>query len=287
MVPCAPRPRACSKNLAEPSPARAGSADRRLALGVAYRGQAYLGWQSQPCGRTVQDVLERALAAFAVQPVRTSCAGRTDASVHALNQVVHFDTALEREPTSWVRGTNRYLPADVAVQWCRPVDPDFHARNSARGRRYRYVLLESPVRPALEAGLVGWTFRPLDGAAMQAAAALLLGEHDFSSFRSSQCQSPTPVKTLRHIGIARRGSYWQFDFDADAFLHHMVRNIMGCLTAVGSGRREVEWMGQVLAARDRDAAAPTFAPQGLYFLGPYYDAGHGIPERVPAYDWLK
>jgi len=273
--------------LAEPDPVIPRVAGQRLALGVAYRGQAYLGWQSQPGGRTVQDALESALGAFAAQPVRTHCAGRTDAGVHALNQVVHIDTPVDRERISWVRATNRYLPADVAVQWCRAVEPAFHARNSARGRCYRYVVLESPVRPALETGLVGWTFKPLDGAAMQAAAGHLLGEHDFSSFRSSLCQSATPVKTMRSIAIARKGSYWHFDFDASAFLHHMVRNLMGCLLAVGSGRRSAAWMADVLAARDRDAAAPTFPPDGLYFLGPYYDAVHDIPVHVPAHDWLS
>jgi tRNA pseudouridine38-40 synthase len=259
---------------------------RRLALGLSYRGQAYLGWQSQPSGRTVQDVLEKALSAFADQPVHTVCAGRTDTGVHALNQVVHIDTPLERELVSWVRGSNRYLPADVAVQWCQPMPPHFHARNSARGRRYRYIVLESAVRPSLEQGLVGWVFKALDGAAMREAAAHLIGEHDFSSFRSSECQSPTPVKTLRAIGVQQRGRYWHFDFDANAFLHHMVRNLMGCLLAVGSGRRPAAWVAEVLAARNRDAAAPTFAPDGLYFLGPYYDPALGIPQHVPAQDWL-
>lgn len=262
----------------------------RLALGLAYRGSAYRGWQSQPGGGAVQDAVERALSRFAAQPVRTVCAGRTDAGVHAANQVVHVDTHVDREPFSWVRGTNRYLPPDIAVQWCVPVDAGFHARNAARGRRYRYRVLESPVRPALEAGLVGWVFRPLDGDAMRAAAAHLVGEHDFSSFRSSECQSPTPVKTLRSIAIARDGepmaAYWRFDFDASAFLHHMVRNIMGCLVAVGQGRQPPGWMADVLAARDRDAAAPTFAADGLCFVGPYYDARWGIPERVAANQWL-
>lgn len=258
----------------------------RLALGVAYRGGAYHGWQSQPDGCTVQDRLEAALAAFAAQPVGTVCAGRTDTGVHALNQVVHVDAPVEREPFSWVRGCNRYLPDDIAIQWCRPVDAGFHARNSARGRRYRFLLLESPVRPALEAGVCGWVFRPLDGAAMQAAAAHLIGEHDFSAFRAAECQAATPVKTVRAIEISRRGAYWRFDFDASAFLHHMVRNIMGCLVAVGSGRQPADWMAAVLASRSRDAAAPTFPADGLYFLGPYYDAAHGIPERTPAFDWL-
>jgi len=264
----------------------AESTTRRLALGLSYRGQAYLGWQSQPGGRTVQDALERALAAFAVRPIRTVCAGRTDTGVHALNQVVHFDTDIQRDMSSWVRGTNRFLPADVAVQWCQAVDAGFHARNSARGRRYRFTVLESPVRPSLEQGLVGWTFKPLDVDTMRHAAAHLLGEHDFTSFRSSQCQSHTPVKTLRSIEIVRQGAYWHFDFDANAFLHHMVRNLMGCLLAVGSGRQPPGWLAQVLAARNRDAAAPTFPADGLYFLGPYYDAAVGLPDRVSAHDWL-
>ncbi len=162
----------------------------------------------------------------------------------------------------------------------------FHARFDARGRRYRYLLLESPLRPALEAGAVGWTFRPLDADAMRAAAALLIGEHDFSSFRSSECQAKSPVKTLRAITISRCNAYWRFDFDGSAFLHHMVRNIMGCLVAVGSGRQPPAWLGAVLAARNRDAAAPTFAADGLYFAGADYDARHAIPTLTPAMDWL-
>lgn len=262
----------------------------RLAFGIAYRGSAYQGWQSQRGGRTVQDQLEAALASFATVPISTMCAGRTDAGVHALNQVIHIDAPVERDLFSWVRGTNRYLPSDMAVQWCVPVVADFHARNSARGRRYVYMLLESSVRPSLESGSVGWVFRPLDGEAMRAAAAHLIGEHDFSSFRSSECQALSPVKTLHAIGIERRGAvmggYWRFDFDGSAFLHHMVRNIMGCLVAVGQGLHAPSWMAEVLAAKNRDAAAPTFAPDGLYFAGPYYDAAHGIPERTPAFDWL-
>jgi tRNA pseudouridine38-40 synthase len=258
----------------------------RLALGVAYRGQAYHGWQSQPDGNTVQDRLELALTRFADRPVGTVCAGRTDAGVHALNQVVHIDVEIEREPFSWVRGTNRYLPDDIAVQWCQPVSDGFHARNSAHGRRYAYLLLESAVRPAIEAGACGWTFRPLDLASMQAGAAMLVGEHDFSAFRSAECQAASPVKQLRSIVIHRRGAYWRFEFDASAFLHHMVRNIMGCLLAVGSGTREPGWLADVLASRERSRAAPTFSPDGLYFVGPYYDARHAIPDRTPAMDWL-
>jgi tRNA pseudouridine38-40 synthase len=258
----------------------------RLALGVSYRGGAYHGWQSQPDRRTVQDRLEDALSQFAARPVATVCAGRTDAGVHGLNQVVHLDAPVHRDPHAWLRGTNRYLESDIAVQWCRAVPADFHARRSARGRRYRYLLLESPVRPALEAGLVGWTFRPLDGDAMRAAVPPLLGEHDFTSFRAAACQALSPVKTLRAITIRRRGAIWCFDFDASAFLHHMVRNLLGCLVAVGSGRRAPGWMAEVLAARSREAAAPTFAPDGLYFVGPYYDAILGLPEHTAAMDWL-
>ncbi len=258
----------------------------RLALGIAYRGVAYRGWQSQPDGRTVQDHLERALSRFADQPVRTLCAGRTDTGVHALNQVVHLDTELDRTDFSWMRGSNRYLPNDIAVQWCQPVPEDFHARNSAHGRRYVYVLRESPVRPAVEVGLVGWSFRPLDLPALQAAAAQFVGEHDFSAFRSAECQAPTPVKTMRRIEIAQRGAYWRFTFDANAFLHHMIRNLMGSLLAVGAGARPASWIAEVLAGRDRRHAAPTFPADGLYFLGPYYDPELRIPTETPAMDWL-
>ncbi len=264
----------------------------RIALGVSYGGGSYAGWQSQPSGRTVQDRLEAALGAFAVQPVSTVCAGRTDAGVHGLMQVVHFDTSLDRAPGSWVRGTNSFLPPDIAVQWAQPVSDSFHARASAQRRRYSYVLLESPVRPSVEAGRVGWVFRPLDGEAMRAAARHLLGEHDFTSFRASGCQALTPVKTLYRADVHRRDSraassaYWRFDFEGNAFLHHMIRNIMGCLIAVGTGRASPDWIAEVIAARSRDAAAPTFAPDGLYFVGPVYDPAWGLPSSAAAYDWL-
>ena len=258
----------------------------RVVLGIAYRGSAYSGWQSQPGGRTVQDHVDAAISAFAAAPLKSICAGRTDAGVHALNQVVHFDTDAVREAGAWVRGSNRYLPADIAVQWCRFMTASFHSRATAIGRRYEYLLLESRVRPALESGLAGWTFRALDGEAMRAAAQSLVGRHDFSAFRSAECQALSPVKTMREVGIERLGAYWRFRFDADAFLHHMIRNVVGCLVAVGSGARAPEWLAQVLAARDRSQAAATFAPDGLYFVGPYYDAAHGIPDRTAAMDWL-
>ncbi|MFL6668331.1 MAG: tRNA pseudouridine(38-40) synthase TruA, partial [Burkholderia ambifaria] len=231
-----------------------------------------------------------ALARFAGLPegelLRTQCAGRTDAGVHALNQVVHIETGLQREPFSWVRGTNRVLPDDIAIHWARVMPETFHARFGAIGRRYVYVLRESAMRPALETGLVGWSFRPLDGQRMRDAAALLIGEHDFSAFRSAECQAASPVKTLRSITIKRRGAYWRVEFDANAFLHHMVRNIMGCLVTIGAGVRDGAWLAEVLAARDRTHAAPTFAPDGLYFVGPYYDAAFDVPDAPAELDWL-
>jgi tRNA pseudouridine38-40 synthase len=262
----------------------------RIALGISYSGSAYEGWQSQLSGNTVQDKLELALAKFAARPVRVNCAGRTDAGVHALMQVVHFDTDLHRETQSWVRGTNAFLPRDIAVQWAQPVPDSFHARGSAVSRRYAYVLLESPVRPSVEAGRVGWVYRPLDGPAMRQAAQHLIGEHDFSSFRAAQCQARSPVKTFQRIEISQRAGnhsgYWRFEFEANAFLHHMIRNVMGCLVAIGQGDHPADWLAQVLAARRRDAAAPTFSPDGLYFLGPVYEDHHGLPARTPTYDWL-
>jgi tRNA pseudouridine38-40 synthase len=258
----------------------------RLALGVSYNGHPYLGWQSQPSGQTIQDQIEKALAKFCDQSVRTHCAGRTDTGVHGLMQVVHLDTPLKRDLHSWVRGTNRYLPSDIAVQWVREVPDTFHARGSAVARRYVYVLLESAVRPSLESGRVGWSFRPLDETAMREAAQHLLGEHDFSSFRASACQALSPVKTLHRIDIHRRGPYWRFEFEGNAFLHHMIRNIMGCLVNVGHGMHPPSWLHEVIDARNRDAAAPTFSPDGLYFAGPVYGPEWGLPTTTSAFDWL-
>jgi tRNA pseudouridine38-40 synthase len=258
----------------------------RIALGISYSGSGYEGWQSQLSRNTVQDKLELALTRFAVQPIRVMCAGRTDAGVHALMQVAHFDTPVQREAASWVRGTNAFLPDDIAVQWARHVPDTFHSRGSAIARRYAYVVLESPVRPSVEAKRVGWVYRPLDGAAMQEAIAHLMGEHDFSSFRAAQCQAKSPVKTISRIEISQRAGYWRFEFEANAFLHHMIRNIMGCLLAIGQGRYPPDWLAEVVAARNRKVAAPTFSPDGLYFLGPVYEDHHGLPDRTPAYDWL-
>lgn len=262
----------------------------RIALGISYGGSAYEGWQSQLSGKTVQDKLELALGKFAARPVRTLCAGRTDAGVHALMQVVHFDAPVQRDNSAWVRGTNAFLPSDIAVQWARQVPDEFHCRGSAIARRYAYVVLESPVRPSVEAGRVGWVYRPLDDEAMRQAIGYLLGEHDFSSFRAAQCQAKSPVKTISRIEISRRAAsgsaYWRFEFEANAFLHHMIRNIMGCLLAIGQGNHPPEWMAEVIAARRRDVAAPTFSPSGLYFLGPVYEDHYELPTRTAAYDWL-
>jgi tRNA pseudouridine38-40 synthase len=258
----------------------------RIALGLSYNGSGYEGWQSQLSGNTVQDQLEKALGKFAALPLRTLCAGRTDAGVHGLMQVVHFDTELQRELPSWVRGTNAFLPRDIAVQWAHEVPDEFHCRGSAISRRYAYVLLESPVRPSVEAGRVGWVYRPMNEAAIRAAIAHLIGEHDFSSFRAAQCQAKSPVKTISRIDVSQRGAYWRFEFEANAFLHHMIRNIMGCLVAVGQGLQAPGWLAEVVAARNRDAAAPTFSPDGLYFLGPRYEARYGLPESTPPYDWI-
>ena len=258
----------------------------RIALGLSYNGTGYEGWQSQLSGNTVQDQLEKALGKFAALPLRTLCAGRTDAGVHGLMQVVHFDTELQRELPSWVRGTNAFLPRDIAVQWAHEVPDEFHCRGSAISRRYAYVLLESPVRPSVEAGRVGWVYRPMNETAIREAMGHLLGEHDFSSFRAAQCQAKSPVKTISRMAVSRQGHYWRFEFEANAFLHHMIRNIMGCLVAVGQGVQAPGWLAEVVAARNRDAAAPTFSPDGLYFLGPRYEARYSLPDATPAYDWI-
>lgn len=254
----------------------------RIALGIEYDGSAFCGWQTQPGGCAVQDRLEAALAQIAGETVKTVCAGRTDAGVHALGQVVHFDTTVERPDTAWVRGTNALLPAAVAVIWSRRVPCDFHARYSALERHYRYVLLNRPVRPAADRARVGWFHLPLDLDRMRQAARLLIGEHDFSAFRSSECQARTPVRNLRGLDIVRRGDYIVFEFRADAFLHHMVRNIVGSLVYVGAGRQPPEWIEEVRAARDRRLAAPTFEAAGLYLTRVVYDATWGLPEPYRA-----
>jgi tRNA pseudouridine38-40 synthase len=250
----------------------------KIAIGIEYDGSRFHGWQSQPSGETVQDHLERALAAIAGETLRLAAAGRTDAGVHALAQVAHFETAAARPTSAWVRGVNTLLPQTVAVQWAVPVADDFHARYSAVSRSYRYVLYNHPVRPALHHGRVGWFHAPLDPAAMRAAAAHLAGEHDFSAFRSSECQAKSPVRNLRTCAIHQRGPYLSFELTANGFLHHMVRNIVGCLVHIGKGRQPPGWMGEVLSSRDRNQAAPTFAPDGLYLTAVEYAPAWNLPE---------
>lgn len=250
----------------------------RVALGIEYDGSGYSGWQSQPGGHTVQDVLEAAIARIGGHPLRVVCAGRTDAGVHALAQVVHFDTDTARPLTAWVRGVNAHLPPAVAVIWAREVGEAFHARFSARSRSYRYLLINRPVRPALLAGRVGWHHRPLDLRPMREAAAMLLGEHDFSAFRAAECQAKSPVKTLYRADVSAQGDCIAFDFRANAFLHHMVRNLVGSLVYVGLGRQPPGWVAELLRQRDRTRAAPTFDPAGLYFAGVEYDERWQLPK---------
>lgn len=252
----------------------------RFALGLAYEGTAYPGWQTQPDRRAVQDRVEAALSELAAEPIRTVCAGRTDAGVHALVQVVHFDTRARRPETAWVRGTNARLPADIAAQWVRAVPDDFHARFDARARSYRYLIHCAPHRHPLWAGRAAWEFRPVDADAMRATAAHLLGEHDFSAFRSSQCQARNPVRRLERLDIERRGEILVVTLTANAFLHHMVRNLVASLLLVGTGRRPVEWIAEVLASRQRALAAATQAPQGLYLAGVDYDVRLSLPTAI-------
>ncbi|CAM3703287.1 tRNA pseudouridine(38-40) synthase TruA [Bordetella sputigena] len=250
----------------------------RLALGLAYDGSVWQGWQTQPHRQTVQDTLEAALHQFLATPVATVCAGRTDTGVHAAMQVIHLDTDVQRRPESWVRGLNALLPPSIAVRWATPVADAFHARFSALSRTYTYLLWNDRVRPALWAGRAGWCFQPLDVDAMRAAAAQLLGEHDFSSFRSSQCQARHPVRTLHQLDIAAQGRFLVFTLRANAFLHHMVRNIMGALLQIGQGRQAVPWMSGLLAARDRKLGAPTFMPDGLYLSAIEYAPDFGLDD---------
>lgn len=249
----------------------------RIAIGLEYSGSAFAGWQSQPDGRGVQDALERALAAVADEKVRAIAAGRTDAGVHATMQIAHFDVGVQRPDTAWMRGVNAHLPPEVAVLWARGVASDFHARNAAQARAYTYLLANRPVRPALLAHRVGWYHHPLDVGAMRQAAGALVGTHDFSAFRASECQAKSPTKTMTEVTITADGELLRFDFRADAFLQHMIRNIVGSLVYVGAGRQRPAWIAELLAARDRTRAAPTFAPDGLYFTGADYDSRWELP----------
>jgi len=255
----------------------------RIVLGIEYDGSRFLGWQTQPGGGTVQDALEAAIATIAGQPdVSVTCAGRTDRGVHARGQVVHFDTGADRPDSAWVRGVNALLPESVAVVWSMRTAAGFHARYSARSRTYRYLLINRTVRPALEARHAGWFHAPLDLEAMRAAARHLVGEHDFSAFRSSECQAKSPVRTLHSLEIAATGGRIEFTIRANAFLHHMVRNIVGTLVYVGKGKHAPQWAAEVLESRDRARAAPTFAPEGLCLEHVEYGGEWNLPSRAAA-----
>lgn len=249
----------------------------RIALGLEYDGSAFCGWQSQTAGCGVQDALERAVGAVAGSTVHIIAAGRTDTGVHALSQVVHFDTHVQRPESAWIRGVNAHLPRGVTVNWARPLSDEFHARFSAHERCYAYVLLNRPTRPGIQHGRVGWFHAPLDFEAMREAAGYLQGEHDFSAFRAAQCQAKSPVKTLQRLDIEQSGAYYLFHLRANAFLHHMVRNLVGSLVYVGKGKHPPSWIKTVLESRDRSLAAPTFAPGGLYLTGVGYDEKWKIP----------
>lgn len=261
-----------------------GAAVTRYAAGIEYAGSAFSGWQALSERRTAQSELERALAKIADHPLRVTAAGRTDAGVHALQQVVHFDTAAQRSDYAWLLGTNSLLDRDINLRWIQPVAAHFHARYAATERAYRYVIYNHRARSALLDNRAGWWPQPLDAASMQAAAQALVGEHDFSSFRDSQCQSKTATRRLHRLDVHRRGEFVVLDICGNAFLHHMVRNITGTLVEVGLGRQSPDWVAALLAARDRRKAGMTAAAGGLYFVGPQYPAEFALP--APPAPWF-
>ena len=252
----------------------------RYALGIEYDGTGFHGWQRLSDALGVQQVVEEALGFVANAPIAVQCSGRTDAGVHARCQVVHFDSPVERSDRAWLLGTTTRLPDGVCVLWAQRVADDFHARYSARARRYRYRILNRPVRPAMDRHFATWERQPLDSDAMHRAAQALLGEHDFSAFRTVHCQAKHPVRTLQHIAVARDGADVTIEVQANAFLHHMVRNIVGSLLPVGRGERPEAWVGELLAGRDRTVAGPTAPAEGLSFLGARYPAEWGLPAEV-------
>lgn len=253
----------------------------RIALVVEYDGSQYHGWQAQNGLHTIQQTLEHALSKVADSPVAVVCAGRTDTGVHATNQVVHFDCEKVRSIRAWIHGANSYLPKDICVKWGKQVPEEFHARYSALSRRYRYVIFNCPIRPALQRSGVTWQYRQLDHTLMHEAAQSLLGENDFTSFRSVECQSKTPMRNVHSVEVRRQGDLIVIDITANAFLHHMVRNIAGVLIAVGAGKHPVPWVDEVLKAKDRRLGAETAPPYGLYLVQVAYPAEFSILQTNP------
>ncbi len=253
--------------------------NRRFALGVEYNGSLFSGYQLQSHGtRTVQGELEKALSIVADEPIRLTCAGRTDTGVHATGQVVHFDTTVSRELKAWMLGSNTNLPPDIAVHWVRQVSEDFSARFSAVSRSYRYILFNRRIRSAVFQRNVAWSYEKFDESAMHAAAQSLLGEQDFSAFRSSRCQASHAIRVMQEISVVRQGDYLILDIKANAFLHHMVRNIMGTLMVIGRGEQPVDWMREILEGQDRKCAGMTASPAGLYLVNVEYPKEHGLPD---------
>ncbi|HIF53925.1 MAG: tRNA pseudouridine(38-40) synthase TruA [Methylococcales bacterium] len=257
----------------------------RIVLGIEYDGSHFTGWQCQNHQRTAQEELEKALSLIGNQTIKVQCAGRTDTGVHALEQVVHFDTDADRTLDNWVMGGNRNLPADVRILWAKFAIDDFHARFSAIARYYRYVILNRPINSALQYGRVSWCYKPLDEVKMHTAAQSLIGKHDFSSFRALSCQSVSPDRLMHFINVFRQGDQVIIELSANAFLHHMVRNIAGVLMEIGTGKQSVDWTQELLGIKDRKQGGITAAPYGLYLGGVYYPAKYGL-DKHPVFNLL-
>ena len=254
----------------------------RIALGIEYDGRPYCGWQYQDHSPSVQATLEQALSSVAAQPIRVICAGRTDTGVHAAEQIVHFDTDVVRDEKAWIRGTNVNLPKSISVLWARNVSDTFHARFSAVRRRYRYVIFNRDIRPAFLAGRVAFEYRPLNEARMQEATQYLRGEHDFNAYRAVACQAKSPIRTVYRLDVTRQDELLLIDIEANAFLHHMVRNIAGVLMTIGAGEQAPQWAKQVLEGRDRSLGGVTGPPDGLYLMEVVYPEEFGLPRLPPS-----
>jgi tRNA pseudouridine38-40 synthase len=259
----------------------------RIALGIEYDGSRYNGWQTQKHGMGIQSLIEQALSKVADHTIKVICAGRTDTGVHAVEQVVHFDSDADRDMRAWLLGGNANLPADISILWARHVEEDFHARFSALSRSYRYIIFNRDIRPAILADKVSWEYRPLDAGKMQTAAKHLLGQHDFSSYRTVHCQSKTPMRNIMRLDVSRHDDFVIIDIEANAFLHHMVRNIAGVLMTIGAGDAPVDWSRQVLEIRDRTKGGVTAPAAGLYFMSVVYPEQYELPTNKQSADFLS